>query len=162
MPFWICFCEPSIYWTPADVDGNSTYGGLGESNLLLFTCFPLSFKYAGMQALYWCFINFMTISRASSRLLRSKSKTLSSHPPSLRGKGRMTLFSVLGQINLTVSWEIISWVVSGRGKRQRTSLGHLGGKGQWKVSGSMPYSVPLFLLLFTFSLSCHSTTFSNP
>lgn len=145
MPFWICFCETFIYWTPADVDGNSTYGGTGESNPLLFTWFSLSFKYAGMQSLYWCFINFITISRASSRLSAENAKPYLPIPPSLRVKGRMTFFSVLGQKNLTVSWEMISWVVSGRGKgRQRTRLGHLGGRGQRKVSGSVPYCLPVF------------------
>lgn len=147
--FWICFCKSFIYWTPTNVDGNSTYGGPGESNPLLFTCFSFSFKYAGMCALYWCFINFMTISRASSRLLNNK--TLFSLPPSFRDEGRITLFSFLKQ---KIWLSNGSWEVSGRDKRRRrASLGQSGGKGLWGVNGSRH----AFLSSFS-SLLLHSSS----
>lgn len=86
----------------------------------------------------------MTISRASSRLLSSESKTLSSLPPFLTDKGRIILFSFFGQQNL-----IISWHLSGFWKREEEEESHPGSvreqrtaKGQWVQSC---HPVSLFL-----------------
>lgn len=95
-----------IFWAPNDVNGNSTGGGPGQSNPLLFTCFP---SLSNMQECVHCtsaLYILLLFPEPAPDFSAVKGKPYFHSLLALMVRDRMTLLSFLGQQNLIILWQL--------------------------------------------------------